>query len=571
MQYAYLYKNAHIRLLQRKGSTVVINASEIFVKALENEQVEYIFGIPGEENIHFLEAVRNSSLNFVLTRHEQGAGFMADVYGRLTGKAGVCLATIGPGATNLITPVADAFLDRAPLVAITGQADTLRMHKESHQYIDVVSMFRPITKWNTRIERPDMVAEAVRKAFKVAEAEKPGATHLEFPENVAEEPCTNPEVFEVRKVRRPAPDYKAVQAALDLMKKAEKPLILAGNGAIRKRATKQLRRFLGKTHFPVCNTFMGKGAAGFRCERNLFTIGLQSRDHVTCAFEEADLVICIGYDLVEYSPHFWNPDGKKVIIHIDFEPAEVDYWYNPAVEMVGDVASSLWELNELIDDTFDTNRGDFADKYRELILAEIHEYDNSTDFPVKPQKILHDVRNVLDDTDILISDVGAHKMWIARMYIVYEPNTCIISNGFASMGIALPGGIAAKLVYPDKKVLTISGDAGFLMNIQEMETAVRLGTPTVNMIWSDGTLGLIEWKQRNKFGHAFGTEFTNPDWVKLADSYGAVGIKVTPGDNLQEILHKAFTYDKPVIIDCPVDYSENTKLTERLGRLVCPI
>jgi len=318
----------------------VVNASEVFVKALENEQVDFIFGIPGEENIHFLEAVRKSNLNFVLTRHEQGAGFMADVYGRLTGKAGVCLATIGPGAANLITPVADAFLDRAPLVAITGQADTLRMHKESHQYIDVVSMFRPITKWNTRIERPDMVAEAVRKAFKVAEAEKPGATHLEFPENVADEVCNKPDIFEVRKVRRPAPDHKAVSAALELMKKADKPLILAGNGAIRKRATKQLRRFLEKTHFPVCNTFMGKGAAGFQCERNLFTIGLQSRDHVTCAFEEADLIICIGYDLVEYSPQFWNPDGNKLIIHIDFEPAEVDYWYNPAVEMVGDVASS---------------------------------------------------------------------------------------------------------------------------------------------------------------------------------------------------------------------------------------
>ena len=502
------------------------NASEVFVRALENENVEYIFGVPGEENIDFLEAVRKSRIRFVLTRHEQGAGFMADVYGRLTGKAGVCLATIGPGATNLITPVADAYLDRAPLVAVTGQADTLRMHKESHQYIDVVSMLRPITKWNTRIERSDMVAEAVRKAFKLAEAEKPGATHLEFPENVAQEDCTSPGYLEVSKVRRPAPDYKALNQAMELIKSAKKPLVLAGNGAIRKRATKQLRLFLEKTGFAVSNTFMAKGAAGAEYEYNLFTIGLQSRDHVTCAIEEADLIIAIGYDIVEYSPQRWNPEGNKAIVHIDFDPAEVDYWYHPKVEVIGDIASTLWELNERVDESFTMGRGKYAAKHRRHILADLHEHDESTEFPFKPQKILHDVRSVLGDTDILISDVGAHKVWIARMYIAQEPNTCIISNGFASMGIGLPGGIAAKLVYPDRKVLTISGDGGFLMNVQELETAVRLGTNTVNMIWSDGTFGLIEWHQQRKFGHAFGTRFGNPDWVKLANSYGAVGIKV---------------------------------------------
>ncbi len=547
------------------------NASEMFVKALENEGVTHIFGVPGEENIDFLEAVRKSSIEFVLTRHEQGAGFMADIIGRLTGKAGVCLATIGPGATNLITPIADANLDRAPLVAITGQADTLRMHKESHQYIDVVSILQPITKWNTRIEQADMVAEAVRKAFKVAEAEKPGATHLEFPENVATEKCENPQCFEVRKVRRPAPDHKAVSSVMELIKEAKKPLIIAGNGSIRKRATKQLRLFLEKTGFPVCNTFMGKGAAGYKYPHNLFTIGLQSRDHVTCAIEEADLIICVGYDIVEYSPQFWNPDGDKKIIHIDFDQAEVDYWYNPTVEMIGDVASSLWELNEQIDDSFDRGRGQYVQKHRNLILEELHEYDNDTSFPIKPQKILHDIRSVLDGNDIVISDVGAHKMWIARMFIVEEPNTCLISNGFATMGIALPGGIAAQLTYPDRKVLTVSGDGGFLMNVQELETAVRLGMNTVNLIWTDSTFGLIEWKQRNKFGEAFGTAFTNPDWVQLAESFGAVGMKVNEGDDLQEVLKKAFACDKPVVIDCPVDYNENVKLTKRLGQLVCPI
>lgn len=547
------------------------NASQVFVQALENENTEYIFGVPGEENIDFLEALRNSNIKFILTRHEQGAGFMADVYGRLTGKAGVCLATIGPGSTNLLTAIADANLDRAPLIAITGQADTKRMHKESHQFIDIVSMFKPVTKWNTTIGRPDIVAEAVRKAFKIAEAEKPGATHLEFPEDVATEECKKPEFFEIKKVRRPAPDYKAIKSAVDLIKKAKKPLILAGNGAIRKRATKQLRLFLEKTQMAVCNTFMAKGAAGHTYENNLYTIGLQSRDHVTCAFDEADLIICVGYDIVEYSPQFWNPDGNKKIIHIDFEPAEVDYWYDPEVEIVADIAGTLWELNENINDSFPKGLGKFAAKHRKLILEEIHEHDENESFPFKPQKILHDIRSVLNDDDILISDVGAHKMWIARMYIAREPNTCLISNGFATMGIALPGGIAAKLVYPDRKIMTISGDGGFLMNGQELETAVRLKTPTVNMVWTDGTFGLIEWKQKNKYGHAFGTRFNNPDWVQMAQSFGAEGIKVSKGESLQEILKEAFKMDKPVVIDCPVDYSENVKLTKRLGQLVCPI
>jgi acetolactate synthase-1/2/3 large subunit len=541
------------------------------VKALENEGVKYIFGVPGEENIDFLEAVRKSKIQFVLTRHEQGAGFMADVYGRLTGKAGVCLATLGPGATNLFTPVADANLDRAPLVAITGQAATTRMHKESHQYIDIVSMFSSITKWNTRIGSPEVVTEAVRKAFKLAEAEKPGATHLELPENIAEEDCGDIEYFDIRKVRRPAPDYKAVKQAIELIMKSEKPMILAGNGAIRKRATKQLRQFLNKTKFGICNTFMGKGAAGHKYEHNLFTIGLQSRDHVTFAFEEADLIICVGYDIVEYSPHFWNPDGKKQVIHVDFEQAEVDHWYNPEVELVGDIAATLWALNDKIDDSFPQDKGEFVLKHRKNILADLNEHNDSTEFPIKPQKILYDCREVLEDKDILLSDVGAHKMWIARMYIPKEPNTCLISNGFASMGIALPGGIAAKLVYPERKVLTISGDGGFMMNVQELETAVRLRTPTVNMIWTDSTFGLIEWKQRNKYGEAFGTQFANPDWAKLAESCGAVGMKVQKGDNLQDVLQKAFSYNKPVVIDCPVDYSENVRLTKRLGQLVCPI
>ena len=548
-----------------------MNASELFVNCLKNEGVEYIFGLPGEENIAFLEAVRQSDIKFIVTRHEQTAAFMADVWGRLTGRAGVCLATIGPGATNLVTPIADAYLDRSPLVAITGQASTQRMHKESHQYINIVSMLHPITKWNTQLSRPEIISESVRKAFKIAETEKPGATHLEFPEDVAQmealDSCLPLSKF---KVRRPAADYKAITQAVDLIKAAKKPLILCGNGAIRKRASKQLKLFLDKVKIAVTNTFMAKGAANWDYPYNLLTIGLQSRDHVTCAFEESDLIIAIGYDLVEYSPSFWNKGKDKKVIHIDFTEAEVDEYYRPDVEIVADIAGALWELNQRFNGSTE-DKGSWAAKYRKVIMDDIHEYDNDTEFPAKPQKLVHDIRTVLGDEDILISDVGAHKMWIARMYTTKSPNSCIISNGFASMGISLPGAMAAKLLYPDRKVLAVCGDGGFMMNVQDLETAVRLKLPIVVMIWNDNGYGLIEWKQKNQYGHAFGTSVTNPDFVKLAESFGAIGMRVTKTEDIQDTLRKAFTADRPVIIEVPVDYRENIKLTEKLGKIVCPI
>jgi len=548
-----------------------MNASELFVKCLKNEGVEYVFGLPGEENIDFLEALRQSDIKFILTRHEQTAAFMADVWGRLTGRAGVCLATIGPGATNLVTAIADAYLDRSPLVAITGQAATTRMHKESHQFIDIVSMFKPITKWNTRIGRGEVLPESVRKAFKLAEAEKPGSTHLEFPENVADQVVPDfCRPVEKRKVRRPAADYKAIAEAVELIKAAKKPLVLCGNGAIRKRASKQLKNLLDKVHIAVTNTFMGKGAANWDYKYNLLTIGLQSRDYVSCAFEEADLVIAIGYDLVEYSPAYWNPGRDKKIIHIDFTEAEVDEYYHPRVELVADIAGTLWELNEQFNGTME-DKGRWAEKYRKLILDDIHEYDHDDSFPAKPQKVIHEIREVLGDDDILISDVGAHKLWVARMYIARQPNTCLISNGFASMGIGLPGAMAAKLLYPDRKVLTVCGDGGFLMNVQDLETAVRLKLPIVIMIWNDNGYGLIEWKQKNKFGNSFGTQVGNPDFVKLAQSFGAVGLRAESTAEIGPMLKEAFDQSGPVVMEIPIDYSENIKLTEKLGRLVCPI
>lgn len=548
-----------------------MKASELFVKCLQNEGVEYIFGLPGEENIAFLEAVRQSKIKFIVTRHEQSAAFMADVWGRLTGKAGVCLATIGPGATNLVTPIADAFLDRSPLVALTGQASTDRMHKESHQFIDIVSMLQPITKWNAQINQPEIIAESVRKAFKLAETEKPGSTHLELPENIADmEVKDNCLPLLTRKVRRPAADYKAIHQAVEMIRAAKKPLILCGNGAIRKRASKQLKLFLDKVNIAVCNTFMGKGAANWDYKYNLLTIGLQSRDHVTCAFEESDLVIAIGYDLVEYAPAYWNTNRDKKIIHIDFTEAEVDEYYHPELEMVADIAGTLWGLNEQFNGS-DEDKGAWALKHRKMILDDIHEYDNDTAHPVKPQKLVHDIREVLDDDDILISDVGAHKMWIARMYVTKSPNTCIISNGFASMGIALPGAMAAKLIYPDRRVLAVCGDGGFLMNVQDLETAVRLKLPIVIMIWNDNGYGLIEWKQKNHYGHSFGTAVGNPDFVKLAESFGAAGIRIEKTEDVISGLEKAFAMNKPVVVEVAVDYKENIKLTEKLGKIVCPI
>lgn len=548
-----------------------MNASELFVACLQNEGVEYIFGLPGEENITFLEALQKSDIKFITTRHEQAAAFMADVWGRLTGKAGVCLATIGPGATNLVTAIGDAYLDRSPLVAITGQAATTRMHKESHQYVDIITMFRPITKWNTPLTSPEIIPESVRKAFKLAEREKPGATHLELPEDIAEKKVDHEcSPMTTHKVRRSAADFKAVAQTVELIKNSKKPLILCGNGAIRKRASKQLKLFLDKTKIAVTNTFMAKGAANWDYDYNLLTIGLQSRDYVTCAFDEADLVIAIGYDLVEYSPKFWNPKKDKKVIHIDFTEAEVDEFYHPEVELVADIAGSLWELNEKFDGSR-VDMGSWSAKYRKAIMGDINEYNDDASFPPKPQKLIHDIRQALGPEDILISDVGAHKLWIARMYVAQSPNSCLISNGFASMGFALPGAMAAKLLYPDKKILAVCGDGGFLMNVQDLETAVRLKLPIVIMIWNDNGYGLIEWKQKNQFGHSFGVKLGNPDFVKLAESFGAVGMRAEKPEDVSAMLKEAFKCDRPVVLETPVDYNENLKLTEKLGRLVCPI
>lgn len=543
-----------------------MNTAQLLVQCLENEGVEYVFGLPGEENLEVLEALRNSSIKFITTRHEQGAAFMADVYGRLTGKAGVCLSTLGPGATNLMTGVADANLDGAPLVAITGQVGTDRMHIESHQYLDLVAMFAPVTKWNAQIVRPGTTPEIVRKAFKVAQTEKPGAVHIDLPENIA---AMAVEGYPLTKDNREKTfgAYQSLNKAAVAISKAKSPLLLIGNGAIRAHASEAVTEFATRLNIPVVNTFMGKGVVPYTHPLALWTTGLQKRDYISCAFEETDLVIAVGYDLIEYSPKKWNPDGKIPIIHIGALPSEIDSSYIPLVEVVGDISDAL---NEILQRADRTGKADpFAKQLRADIRAGYEQYAADDGFPIKPQKIIYDLRQVMGPDDIVISDVGAHKMWIARHYHCDRPNTCLISNGFAAMGIAIPGAVAAKLVYPDRKVVAATGDGGFMMNCQELETALRVGTNFVTLIFNDGGYGLIEWKQEDHFGHSDFIKFGNPDFVKFAESMGLKGYRVEAASDLIPILKEALAQDVPCVIDCPVDYRENARFSQQSGDLSC--
>jgi acetolactate synthase-1/2/3 large subunit len=543
-----------------------MKAADLIVQCLENEQVRYVFGLPGEEILDILDSFLDSRITFVPTRHEQGAAFMADAYGRLTGHPGVCLSTLGPGATNLATGVADANLDRAPLVAITGQAGRDRIHKESHQRVDIVEHLRPLTKWNTRIETAAVIPEVIRKAFKLAESEKPGACHIEVPEDIARE-AIDGTPLSTERARRPSPDRQALETAARLIETASFPLIFAGNGVIRGRASDELRRFARAHGIPVAHTFMAKGSMPYDDDLCLLSVGLQARDYISCGFDKADLIIAVGYDPVEYAPKFWNPDRKKSIVHIDFTPAEVDSFYQPAVEVVADVREAIELLGGLVKGQKDPTPYHTLRRY---ILAELAEGADDDTFPLKPQRILRDLRASMGREDILISDVGTHKLWIARTFPAYEPNTVLISNGYAAMGFALPAAIAAKLVHPERKVVAVSGDGGFLMNCQELETACRLGLPIVNVIFRDGGYNLIQWKQQTHLGRESGVKFGNPDFVALAAAFGAKGYRVDSARALGPILAQALAHPGPSIVDVPVDY-ENARLTAGLGQLICPI
>ena len=523
---------------------------------------------------------RSDRIRHITTRHEQGAAFMADVYGRLTGRAAVAMATLGPGATNLITGVADAFLDRAPLVAITGQASSDKLHKEAHQVVDVVRMLEPVTKWNARAARADAIPEIVTKAFRVAELEKPGPTHIELPENIAAlelDPKARLAPLPRTKAYFPEPTDEAIDHAARLIAGSERPIILAGNGVLRRRASEELRALARGLHIPVAVTFMGKGAMDDRSHLSLMAVGLQARDHVLSGFDRADLVVSVGYDLVEYAPSQWNPDRSRRIVHIDTQPAEVDAAYRPEIELIGDIEGTLARLlTALLPLGIGGRDADARHRSKEILvhadlrtalLAEVAGHDADEGAPIAPQRAIAELRRALDPTDIVVSDVGAHKVWVARLFQAYEPNTVIISNGFAAMGIALPGAIAAKLVHPDRKVVALCGDGGFLMNSQELETAKRIGANITVVIWRDDGYGLIDWKQRNEFGRPFAVDFGNPDFVDYARSFGIAGFRAETVQELGSVLRRALDHDGPSVVDIPIDYRENLRLTERLGAL----
>ncbi|MCZ0953963.1 MAG: acetolactate synthase large subunit [Rhodospirillaceae bacterium] len=546
-----------------------MKASDLMVKCLVAEGIEYVFGVPGEENADFILSLEDSdSIQFILTRHEQGAAFMAEAYGRLTGQAAGCLGTLGPGATNLITGVADSNMDRAPLLVLTGQGSTRRLHKESHQIMDVVEMFGPVTKWATTILHEDTIPEVIRKAVRVARTEKPGAVHVELPEDIAGRQTDAQPLTPVR-FRRPVPDDKIVDRAFELLRSARRPVILAGNGCIRKRASKQLRLFCEKTGIGVLSTFMAKGAVDRSADYCLFTIGLGAKDLPTLVIDEADLVISLGFDMVEYHPRLWNPNRNKRIIHADFLPAEIDDHYHAEVELVGDLAHTLWMFNERLASgpPLDLDLSEQR-RMRASMLEEFAAFaEDDTQGMLRPQKVLWDVRAALGPGDFLLSDVGAHKMWIARYYQCDEPNTCLIPNGFCSMGFALPAAIAANLVHPQRRVLAIAGDGGFLMNVQEMETARRLNSNIVVMVWEDGGYGLIEWKQQDHFDRHSNLRFANPDWLLLAESFGWHGHVVARSRDLATTLETAFHQKGPSLVVVPIDYRENLELTRRMGVL----
>ncbi|MBM7583617.1 acetolactate synthase-1/2/3 large subunit [Bacillus pakistanensis] len=545
-----------------------MRVAELLVKCLEHEGVEYIFGVPGEENIDFMDALLGSSIEFIVTRHETSAAFMAGTYGRLTGKPGVCLATLGPGATNLLTGVANANMDLSPLIAITGQAGLERQHKISHQYYDLVSIYDPVTKWNTQIKTGEIIPEVVRKAVQVATQSKPGATHIDLPEDIAamemEMEATPLEIIDHSLSE--AGD-QVVQQAVKMIEQAKHPLILAGNGITRGNASDSLKALIEKANIPVVHTFMGKGAISWKNTLSLLTAGLGGKDYITCGFNHSDLILAIGFDIAEYPPKNWNPEAATPILHIDTEEAETDANYPVTLNVLGDINTNLKKLTDQLSSIERNN--DWVANVRKDALDEYEHFKEDESFPIKPQKIVSDLRSVLNDEDIVISDVGAHKMWMARMYHTAQPNTCLISNGLASMGVAVPGAIAAKMVHPHRHVVAVCGDGSFQMTGAELETAKRLNLPIIVLLWRDEGYGLIEWHQQKKFKRSSHIKFGNPDFIQLAKAYGFEAIQIQKGGELIPALEKAISLNKPVFIDCPVDYRENMKLTEKLDDIHC--
>lgn len=544
-----------------------MKSSDLFVRQLEEEGVEYIFGLPGEENLDFLESLRTSKIKVIITRNEQAAAFMAATYGRLTRKAGVCFSTLGPGATNLVTGIAHAQLIGAPLVAVTGQKALRDNWQARFQLIDVVGLMRPVTKKSVSIADPSAIPTVVRNAFKLAQAERPGAVHIELPEDVAESETEAP-VQRRGRARRPAPDPKAIEAAAELINEAKYPIIILSAGANRNLITQELLPFIEKTKLHAVHTQMGKGVLSDATKYSLFATGIHRHDYVNCGIDRADLIITIGYNVVEYPPFVWNPKLDKKIVHVDFAEAELDKYYNPDIEVVGDISQALRMLGEKVarnknGETFRTIRA-FLDKKLAL------EFERK--FPPTPQEVVWHVRNALAEDDIVTMDNGIYKLWFSRLYKTYKPNTFLVDNALATMGAGLPSAIAAKMLNPGRKVLAVVGDGGFMMNAQELETALRERIPVVVLVLNDNAFGFIKWEQQAKGFESFGLDYGNPDFARFAESFGAAGFTVKKGDDLSNVLREAFAQGRPAVIECPIDYSVNyATFSQELAKVVCEI
>ena len=545
----------------------MITAAQLLVKCLENEGVAVVFGLPGEENIRFVQALASSDIRYVLTRHEQAASFMAEMYGRVTGRAAVVSATLGPGAINMQLGVADATTNSTPLVAISAQVGQDRQFKESHQYVDLVSMFAPITRWAAGIPTVQAIPEMVRKAFKVAETERPAAVYLAVPEHIDEDAADYSDLTPLPRnvVRADAPAFRQVARAVDILREAKRPVVLAGHGAARAGATAALVRFSEKFGIPVANTFHGKGVMPDDHPNSIGTIGFMRHDYVNFGFDNADVVIAVGYELQEFDPVRINPDADKKIIHLHRFPAEVDAHYSVDVGIIGDISDSLDALAEALDDH--SSAADPAIPGSGLLDEEFARGQQDSRYPLAPARVVADTRAALGRSDIVLVDTGATKMWMARLYPTYECNTCLISNGLSTMSFALPGALGVKLARPESKVLAVVGDGAFLMNSQEIETAVRERIPLVVLIWEDGGYGLIEWKMDLELGEHHYVRFGNPEIVSYAESFGAKGYRINRAEELLPTLKAALDDDGVSLICCPVDYSENLRLTDRLGEL----
>ena len=543
------------------------SAAQLIVSCLENEGVEYVFGIPGEENIHLVQALKDSPIRYVLVRHEQAASFMAEVYGRLTGKAGVCSATLGPGAINLLLGVADATTNSTPVVALSAQVGLNRSYKETHQLVDLVPMFAPATKWAELVTRPGAIPEMIRKAFKLAQSERPGAVYLAVPEDVEKAPApADARPLIVNVPRADEPSHAQLDRAAEVLLGARSPIVLAGHGATRAGAGPALRRFAEALNVPVATTFHGKGVFPDDHPLALGAVGFMRHDYVNFGFDQADAIIAVGYELQEFDPVRINPDSDKKIVHIHRFPAEVDRHYEVAVGLQSDIPATLDALVEAVDHhRFTPELGEQA--IRRRLASELERGGADDRFPLSPARIVADTRTALDREDIVLVDTGALKMWMARLYPTYAPNTCLISNGLSTMAWTLPGALGAKLARPDAKVLVSTGDGAFLMNSQEIETALRERIPLVVLIWVDDEYGLITWKMDLELGESMDTRFSNPDFVQYAESFGARGYRIGAADELLPSLREALASDGVSIIACPVDYAANLELTDALGEL----